>query len=120
MNETAQAQTEFDGNNTYREESYTDLRVGTIRRLIPVTADGEPDPERKELFHGQGAVMTPAGQLPLNFELDAETLADAIKLYGTAVQDEAQRVIEELRDLQRKQELASPIIQSPGTPKIQL
>lgn len=106
--------TEFDTANLYREETYTDQRLGTIRRLIPVTPEGEPDTSRDTLYRGQAAIMTPAGQLPLHFDLEADSLAGAAAAFGDAVEAEAQRMMEELRDMQRKQELASPVIQTPG------
>ena len=34
--------------NLYREEIFTDLRVATIRRLLPVKADGSPDDSRRQ------------------------------------------------------------------------
>lgn len=33
-------QAAMDPSQVYREETFTDRRVGTIRRLTPVTADG--------------------------------------------------------------------------------
>ncbi len=124
MSQAGEEKLEFDSANLYREETYTDLRMGSIRRLVPVTVDGEADSSRATRFQGQAAMMTPAGQLPLNFEIEAEDLAAAIAAFPDAVNEEAGRVMEELRDLQRKQELASPILQpgGPGGPggKIQL
>lgn len=114
MSEAQGETAEFDGGNLYREENYTDLRMGSIRRLVPVTAEGELDDSRPVIFQGSAAMMTPAGQLPLNFEIEAGSLAEAIAAFGEGVQAEAARVVEELRDMQRKQELASPIIQPPG------
>ncbi len=108
---------QFDSANLYREDSFTDLRTGSIRRLTPVTADGEPDDSRPVIYQGQAAMMTPAGQLPLNFEIEADSLAAAADAFADQVQEEARRVIEELRDLQRKQELSSPILQ-PGDPRM--
>ena len=32
-----------DKSNLYKEESFTDLKVATIRRLSPVKHDGSPD-----------------------------------------------------------------------------
>jgi hypothetical protein len=52
MNQNPADQIDFnlDTQNLYREESYTDLKAGAIRRLIPVKADGETiKPERKFL-----------------------------------------------------------------------
>ena len=36
----------MDPTQIYREETFTDRRVGTIRRLTPVTADGATDAPR--------------------------------------------------------------------------
>ena len=54
----------------YREDIFTDQRVGTVRRLTPVTPEGADDPSRQLLFVGQATVMTPMGSLPLSFELE--------------------------------------------------
>ncbi len=55
----------------YREDIFTDQRVGTIRRMTPVKSDGSDDPSRPLIFVGQATVMTPMGSLPLSFELPA-------------------------------------------------
>ena len=52
----------------YREDVYTDQRVGTIRRMTPVKSDGSEDPSRPLVFVGQATIMTPMGSLPLTFE----------------------------------------------------
>ncbi len=36
----------FDTANLYREEVFTDRTAGTIRRLVPILVNGEPDPSR--------------------------------------------------------------------------
>jgi len=92
----------------YREESYTDLQTGTIRRLIPVTADGLPDPSRPELFMGRVTVMTPVGSLPVSFEIEAATLKEAVEKYGVAAEKALRETLEELRRLQQEQ--ASSIV----------
>lgn len=107
------AESGFDRDNLYLEETFTDLRMGSIRRLTPVTANGELDSDREVIYQGQAAIMTPAGQLPLNFDIAADSLSAAADGFAGAVQEEARRVMDELRDMQRKQELASPILQ-PG------
>ena len=38
---------QIDTKNLFKEETFTDLKVGTIRRLTPVTPDGSPDAARK-------------------------------------------------------------------------
>ena len=41
---------QFNGDNIYKEETFTDLEVGTIRKLTPIKSDGTEDPERKASF----------------------------------------------------------------------
>ena len=60
-------QATMDANEIYREDIFTDRKVGTIRRLTPVTADGSTDAARPVLFVGQAQVMTPMGALPISF-----------------------------------------------------
>ena len=40
----------MDAAQIYREETFTDRKVGTIRRLTPVAADGSVDAARPVLF----------------------------------------------------------------------
>ncbi|TLZ29920.1 MAG: hypothetical protein E6K29_08390, partial [Gammaproteobacteria bacterium] len=70
---------QLDSKALYREDVFTDRRAGSIRRLTPVTADGAPDPTRHVLFSGQTQLLTPAGVLPLGFEIEAATLEEALK-----------------------------------------
>ena len=70
----------------YREDVFTDQRVGTVRRMTPVKSDGSDDPSRPLIFVGQATIMTPMGSLPLSFELPAKTLAEAVDQFGPAAQ----------------------------------
>lgn len=101
----------IDADQMYREESFSDLKVGSIRKLIPVTANGEDDDSRDVRYEGSASLMTPAGSLPLSFELEADDLAGAIEQFPAAVNAEAERAIEELKEMQRQQ---SQKIQVPG------
>ena len=65
----------IDQDSLYREETFTDRRAGTLRRLVPVLADGSPDAARPVLWLGQTQLMTPGGVLPLGFEIEAKDLA---------------------------------------------
>lgn len=102
---------QIDADNMFREESFTDLKVGSIRRLVPVTADGEDDSARSVRYEGQASLMTPAGSLPLSFELEADSLSGAIAQFSDAVNVAAERAIDELKEMQRQQ---SQQIQVPG------
>ena len=98
----------LDIENLYREEMFTDHKVGTLRKMTPVTVEGEVDSSRDVLFVGQAQMMTPAGALPLNFEIEATSLADALDKFGAEAQACLERTLEELREMQRQQ--ASSIV----------
>ena len=92
----------FDAASLYREEVFTDRTAGTIRRLVPVRPDGEQDPDRAVLYSGQTQLLTPGGVLPLGFELEAETLEEAIAKFPAAVQDALNQAIEEAQQMRRE------------------
>ncbi len=98
----------MDPANLYREETFTDRRVGTIRRLTPVKTDGTTDGNRKVLYLGQVQLLTPIGALPISFEIEAGSLGEAVEKFGTAAQEAAEHTVKELRELQR--EAASSIV----------
>jgi hypothetical protein len=92
----------MDANALSREELFTDSRVGTIRKLIPVTPEGEDDANRPVEYFGSTQIMTPAGALPLNFEIPAKSLAEAVAGFGEAAQEAVESTMQELRELQRQ------------------
>jgi hypothetical protein len=96
-------QAAMDSAQIYREEIFTDRRVGTIRRLTPVTADGAVDSARAILFVGQAQVMTPMGALPISFDLEATTLSGAIAKFGDAAELAVQQTVRELQEMRREQ-----------------
>lgn len=102
----------MDAANLYREETFTDNTVGTLRRLTPVTADGEIDPSRPLQFIGTTQVLTTAGPLPLSFEIDAQSLTEAADGFGEAAHQAFERTMEELKEMQRQQ--ASSIVVPKG------
>jgi hypothetical protein len=98
----------MDGGNLYREEVFTDNAVGTLRRLTPVTAAGEADTTRADQYVGSTQVLTTAGPLPLSFEIEADSLADAAAAFGDAAKAAFEKTMEELKEMQRQQ--ASSIV----------
>jgi hypothetical protein len=106
MNATTEAR--FDAANLYREDSYTDRRVGQIRVLTPVKSDGTTDTARATLFVGQISVMTPMGTLPISFEIDAPDLAQALERFGDGAKVAMDETMRELQQLRR--EAASQIV----------
>jgi hypothetical protein len=117
----------MDSSDLWKEEVYTDRKIGTIRRLSPVKPDGSVDPARKIVFVGEATLETPAGALPLNFEIEAGTLEQAAAAYGTAAQAAFEEAMEALQEMQRRasSSLILPKGGAPGFPgggsgKIQL
>ncbi len=101
----------------YREDVFTDQRVGTIRRMTPVRPDGSDDPSRPLLFVGQATVMTPMGSLPLSFELNAANLTDAVSAFGPAAQQAIEEAARELQEM-RRQSASSIVIPDAGAAAI--
>ncbi len=106
--ELGDADIEMDGANLYREETFTDRRVGTLQRLTPITPMGEPDSARPVLYVGQTQVLTPAGALPLSFEVEAASLEEAVTRFGDLAQQALANTMRRLEELRRDQ--ASSII----------
>lgn len=92
----------FDAEALYLEETFTDRKVGTLRRLTPVTCKGEPDISRSVLYMGAAQAMTAAGPIPLNFDIEADSLQEACDKFADgaqqAVEDMSQRLDEMRRD----------------------
>jgi len=109
-------QASMDSSQIYREETYTDRRVGTIRCLTPVTAEGTADATRPVLYVGQAQIMTPMGALPISFDLDAATLGAAIAKFGEAAEQAVQQTMRELQDLRREQASGLVIPGAAGDP----
>ena len=92
----------LDKTNLYQEESFTDLKTGAIRRLIPVKADGSKDEKRAPIFMGQTQLMSPNGPLPVSCMLEAATLTEAIEKFPSAVQKEVDRIVALAQRTQQK------------------
>jgi len=96
----------------YLEEIFTDRRVGTIRRLTPVKKDGERDTARAVLYIGETQVLTPAGALPIGFEIGAGSLEEAAEKFGQLAREAIERTVKELQELRRQ--AASSIVVPQG------
>jgi len=92
----------MDASTIYSEETFTDRRVGTIKRMSPVTSAGAPDAARPVLYVGQAQIMTPMGALPLSFEIEADSLDAAIAKFGPAAELAVQQTMRELQEMRRE------------------
>lgn len=97
-----------DRQNLYLEETFTDLKVASIRRLTPVNPDGSVDKTRKTIFVGETNIMTPNGPLPVQAMIPAKQLQQALKRFPEAMQSAVDKLAEEVQKLRQKE--ASGII----------
>jgi len=93
----------IDTASLYLEESFTDLKVGSIRRLVPVKTDGSPDPARPVRFIGQTQLMSQLGPLPVQCAIEAATLAEAIERFPQAIKVAVDELVAEAREMQRRE-----------------
>ena len=123
-NDPAGAELRLDPAALYLEEIFTDRRVGTIRRLTPVKKDGERDTARALLYLGETQVLTPAGALPIAFEIGAGSLEEAAEKFGPLAKEAIERTVKELQELRRQAASSIVVPQGPipGAPggKIQI
>jgi hypothetical protein len=93
---------QVDRDALYREDLFTDRKAGTIRRLTPVNAEGAPDATRPVLYSGQTQLLTPGGVLPLSFDIEANSLSEAVARFPAAVHAALEQAIEEAREYRRE------------------
>ncbi len=92
----------MDRDSLYREEMISDRKMGTIRVMTPIKPDGSDDDARKVLYVGQAQIMTPMGALPVAFEIEADSLDQAVDGYADAAKEAIDNTIKELQELQRQ------------------
>jgi hypothetical protein len=109
---TRMADAAMDDTSLYREEIYTDRKIGTLRVLSPVKGDGTPDTLRRTVYQGEAQLMTNVGPLPISFDIDANSLADAVAKYAESTKAGIERAMHELQEMRRQQ--SSSIVLPPA------
>jgi hypothetical protein len=99
----ALSELKLDEASLYREEVFTDLRVGSLKQLTPVKADGSRDPSRPLVFVGETQLMSQLGPLPVQTRIDAADLKAAIAAFPAAIQVAVEKMIDEVKELQRQE-----------------
>ena len=102
----------MDPKSLYREEIITDRKVGTIRVLTPIKPDGSPDSGREVTYIGEAQLLTSVGTLPINFEIEAKTLDEAVSRFAEVAKDAVERTVKDLQELRRQ--AASSIVVPQG------
>jgi hypothetical protein len=93
----------IDETSLYKEEVFTDLRVGSIKQLTPVTKDGNRDLARPMVFVGETQLMSQVGPLPVQTRIEAVNLEAAIERFPAAIQTAVEAMIDEVKEAQRKE-----------------
>ncbi len=114
VNPTERTTTEakMDASSLYREEIITDRKVGTIRMMTPLKADGSADAARPVLYMGEAQILTQAGPLPISFDIEAKTLKEAVEKFAPAAKEAIERTVRDLQELRRQ--AASSIVVPQG------
>lgn len=102
----------MDPKSLYREDVVTDRKVGTIRMLTPLKSDGSTDSSRAVIYIGEAQLMTSVGTLPINFELEANSLDEAVSKFAGAAKEAVDRTMKDLQELRRQS--ASSIVVPQG------
>lgn len=112
MSQRGEPEAKMDPASLYREEIITDRKVGTLRIMTPLKVDGATDDSRPVLYMGEAQIMTGAGPLPISFEVEAATLAEAVDAFGPAAKEAIERTVRELQEMRRQ--AASSIVVPQG------
>src|SRR4026207_441144 len=89
----------MDPNALYREETFTDRRIGVIRVMTPVKTDGAIDLGRQILYVGEAQLLSPVGALPITFDIEATSLGDAAEKFAAGAKVAVERAIREAPEL---------------------
>jgi len=93
-----------DRNNLYREESITDLKVASIRRLIPVKPNGTEDKSRTPVFIGHTQLMSPEGPLPIQSQLAANNIEEALDAFPETMKQALAEMVEQIKKMQKEKQ----------------
>ena len=96
----------------YREEIFTDRKVGTIRTLTPVKADGSSDSGRSIVYVGEAQLLTSMGAVPITFEIDATSLDEAVKNFSEHAKEAVEKTVKDIQEMRRQ--AASSIVVPQG------
>ena len=101
MPETDAQQIQMDPAALYREETFTDQKVGVIKRMTPVTPEGGADSSRQVIYRGETQILLGNNPLPIAFEIDASSLGEAAQKFADYAQSAAEDTIQRLEEMRR-------------------
>lgn len=108
---------QMDIDSLYQEETITDRRVGALRRLTPLKSDGSRDEARPVLYLGQAEIMTNMGPVPINFEIEADSLKAAVEGFAPAAAVAIERTVQQIQEM-RRQQASQLVVPGGGMPNL--
>jgi hypothetical protein len=93
----------IDGTNLWKEENFTDLKVGSIRKMTPIKLDGSVDEARQPSWSATTNIMTPSGALPISGDIEATSLEEAVAGFSDAINAAIQKLQEDMIRMQQEQ-----------------
>ncbi len=105
----------IDTANLFREESITDLKAATVRKMVPIKPDGSDDNDRNVKYIGDTTLMTQMGPIPVQFPLEANSLEEAFSLFPAGIKEAVEKLNDRAKEMAREE--ASRIVvpgQNPG------
>ena len=87
----------------YKEESITDRKAASIRRLIPINKDGSEDPTRETIYIGDTTLMTQMGPIPVQFPLEASSLEAAFELFPEGLKEAVEKLNDRAKEMAREE-----------------
>jgi hypothetical protein len=102
MSDERKGDADMDTATLYQEEVFTDRKVGMIRRMTPVQGDGVRDASRPVLYVGQAEIMTNMGPMPINFDIEAATLDQAVAGFAAAAAVAVERTAQQIQEMRRQ------------------
>ena len=79
--------------------------------------DGSPDSSRPVLFVGQAEIMTNMGPVPINFEIEGETLDQAVEGFAAAANAAIERTVQQIQEM-RRQAASQLVVPQGGMPNL--
>ena len=79
------------------------MRVASIRRMIPIKADGTTDDSRSVMYIASTQIMSQMGPLPVSAQIEAASLQEALNQFPQAIQQAVERMVEEAKEHQRQE-----------------
>jgi len=82
------------------------------RARRPLKPDGSRDSAREVTYIGEAQLLTSVGTLPINFEIEAKTLDEAVSRFAEVAKEAVERTMKDLQELRRQ--AASSIVVPQG------